>query len=209
MEVFMSCSQKDCGETISENNYYLEIYKLHANIITETSNRRVNVSRYYILALSVLVLALSGIIRIGTYEKIGILISNMSIGIGMAVIGVLGILISYSWLKNMSGYLRVNSEKYKLIQNLESYLPYKFFQGEWGFVSKNDDGSSKTYWELAINELYTPPIFGLGFSFLMLLGLIQIVQNSTHYFAAILLTVIVVIVYWEKFHNMVRGYENE
>ena len=36
---------------------YLEIYKLQMNTITETSNRRINVNRYYILALSVLVLA--------------------------------------------------------------------------------------------------------------------------------------------------------
>lgn len=50
-----------------DRNQYMEIYKIHAETINNASDRRINVSRYYILALSVLILALSAILRGGDF----------------------------------------------------------------------------------------------------------------------------------------------
>ena len=51
----------------TKSSQHLEIYKLHFDKMNEMSNRRVSVNRYYILALSVIVLALSALLRSGDF----------------------------------------------------------------------------------------------------------------------------------------------
>lgn len=170
MENSQNCSEScDCNAET-----YLEIYKLQMNTITETSNRRINVNRYYILALSVLVLALSVIVRGGNTlaeifnVQIKEILDSTFIGLSALITGVLGLLLTLSWIKNIVGYLHSNSNRYEIIKNLECLLPYKFIQSMWKL---NPNGKHKKYLNFASHELLTPSVFCLGFVLLTVFGI--------------------------------------
>lgn len=163
------------------SNYaqYLEIYKLYVNTITEMSNRRVNVNRYYVLALSVIVLALSAILRggnmildffTGNNNMTNELGGNMDIiGYIVFITSVLAIFLSISWLRNILGYLKTNSKRYKIVNNIESVIHCKIdnvFQISSEFAS----GYPKNYFSSAFHETITPIIFAVGFSCLTIIG---------------------------------------
>ncbi len=164
---------KHCSKCCnSDTETYLEIYKLQMNTITETSNRRINVSRYYILALSVLVLALSVVVRGGStlveIFKIGDFnLNSRHVGLSVIITGVLGSLLTLSWIMNMVGYLRSNSNRYETIKKLERFLPYQFTKSMW---KRMPGGNYKKYLNFASHELYTPSVFCLGFVLLTVFG---------------------------------------
>lgn len=178
-----------------DRNQYMEIYKIHAGTINNASDRRINVSRYYILALSVLILALSAILRGGDFlglsdgsdHENGI--DKQLIGVIMLVIGALGIFLSISWFANMRGYLHSNSNRYMIIKNLEYKLPYQFIQSVWGKVYKEplyrkyDDGNNTyiPYFKLSFHELFAPCIFFIGFLLLATFGIYQMFPEEGVY----------------------------
>lgn len=163
-----------------DRNHCLEIYKQYVNIISEMSNRRVNVNRYYVLALSVIVLALSAILRgsdvisnlfVGSNNT-----SNNGLDIGIDTIGqivfitcIIASILSMSWLLNVIGYLRTNANRYKIVNNIESA-----FQQKLDIIFKNSDkfdsGYPKNYYRSAFHETIAPATFAIGFSCLSTIG---------------------------------------
>ena len=167
-------NSNNCSESCDCNaETYLEIYKLQTDTITKTSDRRVNVSRYYIFAISALVLALSvvssseflEIINPIDFEK-----SNSegskSIAFSLGVTGGLGSILTFSWLLNMFGYLSSNSKRYEKIKDLECYLPYQFTKS----MGLDFGGSDKKYFYFARHELLAPLVFCVGFTIFALFG---------------------------------------
>ena len=156
----------------NDTETYLEIYKLQMDVITNTSNRRINVNRYYILALSVLVLALSVALKSGS-ELIGIVnpsnldLNSKSIAFAVAATGVLGSILTWSWLLNMVGYLHSNNKRYEVIKVLECSLPYQFIQSVWKLMPVE---VNKKYFDFAFHELLAPFVFCLGFMMLAIFG---------------------------------------
>lgn len=188
---------QNCSESCDCNaETYLEIYKLQMNTITETSNRRINVNRYYILALSVLVLALSVIVRGGSTladifnVEIKEALDSTFIGLSVLITGVLGLLLTLSWIKNIVGYLHSNSNRYEIIKNLECLLPYQFIQSMWKL---NPNGKRKKYLNFAVHEVLTPTVFCLGFLFSIVFGVCVSLSLDVKYmywfFALIAVTV--------------------
>lgn len=164
----------NCSESSNcDTETYLEIYKLQMDVITNTSNRRINVNRYYILALSVLVLALSVIVRGGSTLaeifniQIKEILDSTFIGLSVLITGVLGLLLTLSWIKNIVGYLHSNSNRYEIIKDLECCLPYQFTQSTWKL---NPNGENKKYLHFAVHEVLTPTVFCLGFLFSIIFG---------------------------------------
>ena len=180
------CSKSKCDCNCKwEQEQYMEIYKLQVQTITETSNRRTNVNRYYILALSVLALALSAVMRgsdvlfnsadSANSTKV---FDRDSIGIVIMVIGMLGGMLSYSWIRNISRYLYANSNRYEAIKKLECKMSHSFINDMWDFIKKREhhikqnpnNGEDITYFQLSLHDVYAPFIFSLGFIMLMIFG---------------------------------------
>ena len=84
------------------------------------------------------------------------------------IVGVLGSLLTVSWIKNMLGYLHSTSSRYETIKELESFLPYQFTKSVWKLMP---GGNHKKYLDFASQELLTPAVFCLGFVFLAVFGL--------------------------------------
>ena len=143
-----------------ERQMCLDIYKLQVEMLNESSNRRVNVNRYYMYAMSFLVLALSafianksGIFNIGVATSSTNEISSLFISFALCGISLLGAAITESWIQNASGYLISNSNREEIIRSLEVKLPYSFHEQMYGLED------SKDYIQLARHELHAPLIF--------------------------------------------------
>ena len=162
------------NEQSSNSVAALEIYKLHVTKITETSHRRVNISRYYILSLSVLILALSAL------TKGGNILANDNSPIDpetfnwlIVSFGTIGTFLTWSWILNILGYLRSNSHRYKIAKRLEADLDFDFIEK----LDRSQAGESRkesiTYFDLAFHELFAPFTFCFAFILLTTFGLWQ------------------------------------
>ncbi len=180
---------------------YLEIYKLHFNHMNEMSNRRVNVNRYYILALSIIVLALTALFRSGDFLSAIFTgsnghdnLSSNLIALSICIVGILGGMLSDSWTKNVLGYLETNSHRYEVIKHMECNLEYSFINKAYARISDRDEGAE--YFSLALHELYAPLIFQLGFTVLLFLGVFQMITLESKYTIPISFMVFLIFVYF-------------
>lgn len=156
-----------------ERQMGLDIYKLQVEMLNESSNRRVNVNRYYMYAMSFLVLAISafvankgGIFNLSVRTSSADEISSLFITLTLSGISLLGAAITESWIQNSSGYLISNSNREQIIRCLECGLPQNFdFHNQMLKIN-----NSKDYMQLAYHELYAPLIFRNGFLIVVLIG---------------------------------------
>lgn len=205
----MQNSQK-CSESSNSNRgAYLEIYKLQIDTITKISDRRVNVSRYYIFAISALILALSvvsssdflDILKPTSIESAESVEKSKdasevteSINFAMGITGLLGFVLTLSWILNMLGYLTSSTKRYKKIKDLESRLPYQFTESMW---ESTLNGATKKYFDFASHELLTPFLFCIAFTMLSLYGFCQFFpvdsKNEPYIFWGGLLSVFVLL----------------
>lgn len=176
---------------------YLEIYKLHFSNMNEMSNRRVNVNRYYILALSVIILALTALLRsggllsvvfAGASEKVGL--SPKVAALSMCLIGVLGAMLSESWLRNILGYLDTTSNRYEVIKELECKLKYDFIKKSYDRMHQK----AEFYFPLAFHELHAPFIFQLGFTTLIAISVYPLVESKIGYILSVCVIISLIIV---------------
>ena len=200
-----SCSESSNHDT----GTYLEIYKLQIDTITKISDRRVNVSRYYIFAISALILALSVVSSsdflevfrspiIGTAESAesskDTSEKTQSILLAMGIVGLLGSVLTFSWVLNMRGYLISNTKRYKKIADLECYLPYQFTKSMWQLTT---NGKNKQYLNFAFHELLTPFVFFSVFTMLSVYGFCEFSAVDSGKQFGISLTVCgVVVILW-------------
>ena len=75
--------------------------------------------------------------------------------------GGTGILLSVSWFVVIRSYRQLNSEKFRVLHDLEKQLSYQFFTLEWDPQSKGE--KSNRYWKLTHVETILPCIFFLMF----------------------------------------------
>ena len=136
-----------------EQNERLEIYKLHAELADRVSQRREGANRLYVSLLVGLVVFLAALLRFGT----GCVSEQLVVG----TIGVFGALLSVSWLGVLSSYRQLNSEKFRVLHELEKELAFPFFTKEWDPAAMGE--KSNRYWRLTKVERSLPVVFGLLF----------------------------------------------
>lgn len=135
--------------TDADRTELLEIYKLHSELADRVSQRRERANRLYISVLGGMVTCLAISIRFG----VGGLPSDVVLGCA----GLLGALLSLSWLSVLRSYRQLNTGKFEALKNLETNLIYPFFTTEWDLLSEGRDRSR--YWSLTIVETGLPYIF--------------------------------------------------
>ena len=141
----------------SEQDQLLEIYKLHAELADRVSQRREGANRLYVSLQVGLAVFLAALIRFG--------IGDASERLLLVTIGGLGALLSISWFVVIRSYRQLNTEKYRVLSELEKRLPYQFFTLEWDPQSKGT--KSNRYWKLTHVEVTLPAIL-----FALFVGLI-------------------------------------
>ena len=139
--------------TDAEQDRLLEIYKLHAELADRVSQRREGTNRLYVSLYVGLVVFLATLLRFG--------FGDMPESLVLVTIGGVGALLSVSWFVVIRSYKQLNSEKFRVLHDLEKQLPYQFFTLEWDPQSKGK--KSNRYWKLTHVEVILPGIFCVVF----------------------------------------------
>ncbi len=133
----------------SDQNKLLEIYKLHAELADRVSQRREGANRIYVSLHVGLVLFIAALLRFG--------FGDVPESLALGAIGGFGVLLSVSWFVVIRSYRQLNTEKFRVLHDLEKQLPYQFFIQEEDPQSKGK--KSNRYWKLTYVEVTLPAIF--------------------------------------------------
>ena len=136
-----------------ERQELIEIYKLHAHLADQVSNRREGANRLHVSLLVGLLSVVAIIIRFGPDEVVDWRI--------FVIVGVLGTLLSLSWWLVIRSYKQLNANKFRVLGDLETMLPFEFFNSEWD--PEQAGRKSNQYLELTKVENFLPMMFGAFF----------------------------------------------
>lgn len=151
--------REEYGEQFKE--HLLEQYKLYVEMADRISDRRERTNRFYISLLSVLLALLSIIVG-----------RNMLDGYQTVVfmtIGILGLGFCVLWNINIRSYRQLNSGKFKVIHEMEQYLPFSCYDREWEILGKGKE--AKRYLQLTRIEQYVPIILAVPYLLLFIFSL--------------------------------------
>ena len=151
----------------SKQQELLELYKLHAQLADNVSNRRATANRFYMLVLSGLVVLFSSLIQ----RQNGIPLGLLMVGFGL-----FGMLLAAAWYVVIRSYRQLNSGKFKALHELEEKLAYPFFKREWELLEEGRE--RRTYWRLTIVETFVPFIFFICFVVLLIIGIYLLVASG-------------------------------
>lgn len=142
----------------------LEIYKLHSELADRVSQRRDSANRLFAGLLTALVLFVSAMLRFGT--------GRVPEFVALLVIGLIGVALAMAWTTIIHSYKQLNTEKFRVLHDLEDKLPFAFFKNEWD--PQGTGGKSNTYWKLTSIEKFLPVIFGILFGSILIYGVYEL-----------------------------------
>jgi hypothetical protein len=137
-------------------DHLLEQYKLYVESAQKISERRLNSGNFFLAINSSLV------------AIFGIALSSFGRHRWNAAIPFTGILVSFVWYRLVRSYKDLNSTKFIVIHELESYLPAALFKYEWNVCGHGDPSK---YRPVTHTEQWIPVIFMAFYLVLVLYGL--------------------------------------
>lgn len=126
-EVLLRCTSETYGGSFKVD--LLEQYKPYVQSAENVSARRVASSRY-LLTLNVALVAFYG------FQS-----SNLSSGWWIALVPVLGISVSVLWHQIIKSHKDLNAVKFRIIHELEQWLPAAIYAYEWRLAEEGEAGS--------------------------------------------------------------------
>ena len=126
--------------------HLLEQYKLYVEMADRVSQRRDQSNRFYAGLVSAIVALLVVMGRIGVSESTWV--------IALLFAGLLGASLSVIWFINLGSYRALNSAKFRVINGMESQLPYAGYSEEWAYL-RPPQGPAR-YFQLTRTERYVP-----------------------------------------------------
>jgi hypothetical protein len=153
----MSVDKNKYGEKFNE--HLLEQYKLYVEMADRISERRMQTNRFYISLLSGLLALLSILVSGDKFNQTVIFI----------IVSLLGIALCILWHINIRSYRQLNSGKFKVIHEIEQYLPFPCYDKEWELLGEGEEKSK--YLQLTRVEKYIPFILSIPYIFLFLYAL--------------------------------------
>jgi len=134
-----------------ESPTLLEQYKLISESADKITDKRQSTNNFY-LGVNSFILAVASYLAVSKVSAVSILIS------------ISGLLVSVVWLENINSFKQLNSAKFKVIHELEEYLPARIYQ-------KEDEYLQKGYYKLTAVEKWIPVIFGILYIIIILISL--------------------------------------
>ncbi len=131
----------------------LEIYKLHATLADNVSQRREGANRLYVTLLTGVLASLVLFLKFT--------IGSVPLGVVLVVVGIVGMMLSMSWFIVIRSYRQLNTGKFQALHELEEELSYPFFKREWELLEEGKKASR--YWKLTVVETFLPAAFLLLF----------------------------------------------
>ena len=120
----------------AEKNRFIEIYKVHTQLVSDLSNRLSATNRLYPAIISGLF-----VIYFTFLQHKGVFFPDKSmntwvVGISTIVIGYLGAIFSMVWFVYIESYLERISQKYEILKKLEDEFDFQFFRQEWELLGE-------------------------------------------------------------------------
>ncbi|MBO8143582.1 MAG: hypothetical protein H0Z16_03220 [Thermodesulfobacterium sp.] len=156
----MSVDKNKYGEKFNE--HLLEQYKLYVEMADRISERRMQTNKFYISLLSGLLALLSILVSVGKFNQTVIFI----------IVSLLGIALCILWHINIRSYKQLNSGKFKVIHEMEQYLPFPCYDKEWELLGEGKEKSK--YLQLTRVEKYIPFILAIPYIFLFFYALVSL-----------------------------------
>ena len=157
-------NKEEYGEQFKE--HLIEQYKLYVGMADRISDRRERSNRFYISLLSALLALLSIIVG-----------RNVSNGLQTVVFMTIGILclgLCSLWIINIRSYRQLNSGKFKVIHEMEQYLPFNCYDREWEILGEGKE--AKSYLQLTRAEQYIPIILAVPYLLLFVYSLWMLIK---------------------------------
>jgi hypothetical protein len=156
----MELKNDNIGKDQSNLGLLLDQYKHFVDSTQSVSERRQKVNVVFTSIHSFLI-TLIGIFFVGKSVS----------SLGVLVLGFLGIIISVIWVVYIHSLKRLNKLKFRVIQEMENYLPFKSYTYEWE-VSKKD----KIYYlRISTVEKLIPYFFILVYGILVLIKILKLI----------------------------------
>ena len=127
-------------------SHLLDQYKLYVEMADRISQRLDQSNRFYAGLVSAIVALLVVMGRLG--------VSGSNWDIALLVAGLLGASLSVIWFINLGSYRALNSAKYRVINEMESQLPYAGYTDEWAYL-RPAEGPAR-YFQLTRIERFVP-----------------------------------------------------
>jgi hypothetical protein len=105
------------------DDHILEQYKVFVETEERLVSRRQEENRFFLSVNSLLLAVLGFLIREG--------IDKDEAAIAVAILGVAGIALCYSWFRIIASYKTLNEAKFVIIDEFEKQLPVRMFGAEW------------------------------------------------------------------------------
>jgi len=99
--------------------HLLEQYKLYVESAQKVTDRRITTGNY-LLTVNSFLLTVFGV---ASSQHLG--------GIWLAIVPLAGLLVSFTWYSLVVFYRNLGARKYKIIHQLENFLPVAPFRCEW------------------------------------------------------------------------------
>lgn len=150
----------DDPDDTKKTQLLLEQYKLYVQMADKISDRRADANKFFMSLLTGLIALLSVVIQF-----CGAAALQQAI---LFIIGVVGILLCYTWHVTLRSYKQLNSGKFKVIHLLEQQLPFSSYDVEWQFLERGEN--PQVYIPLTRVEQYIPKLFGILYVVLLAAG---------------------------------------
>ncbi|MCY4623570.1 MAG: hypothetical protein OXC99_00965 [Chloroflexi bacterium] len=134
--------EESYGESFTAD--LLEQYKLYVQSADNASGRRIASNRY-LLTLNAALVAAYGFQSAFTEQVVFV-----------APLAVAGIALSLLWYSTIKSFRDLNSIKFKIIHEMETYLPAALYAYEWQLA---EEGRGKSYWPTTHIEKWMPILF--------------------------------------------------
>jgi len=156
---------KDNPDT--ETAMLLEQYKLYVQMADKISDRRADANRFFISLLTGLLALLSIAIQFR-----GAAALQQAV---LLIVGVVGVLLCYTWYITIRSYRQLNSGKFKVVHEVEKRLPFAFYDVEWDCLGRGEN--PKLYTPLTHVEQYIPILFGILYVLLLVGGVYLLITR--------------------------------
>jgi len=117
LEQLLSNPKASYGESFQA--HLLEQYKLYVESSQKVTDRRITTGNYLLTVNSFLL------------TVFGVAASQHLGGLWLAIVPVAGLLVSFTWYSLVVFYRNLGARKYKVVHQLESFLPVAPFRYEW------------------------------------------------------------------------------
>ena len=126
--------------------HLLDQYKVYVEMADRVSQRRDQSNRFYAGLVSAIIALLVVMGRLG--------VSGNNWNIALLVAGIFGVSLSVVWYINLGSYRALNTAKFRVINGMESQLPYAGYKEEWAYL-RPAEGPAR-YFQLTRIERYVP-----------------------------------------------------